>query len=223
MEQHQKSSSCKKLVGPPKPKVKVQQNSSLMNWFGKKPPLVQSTVTAPALIQAPSSDPPLSQSATSPTETSISIPSQHITNTSNLPSPKSKQTNADNRTSDPGTPVDISEDHVTPIVPSLKGAELIRALLAEFAQNPSESAIGREVNEDWEVLNKMFHRAFGWAEGNVIEPSGIARHGQFGLDGFLKFMRYYIEVCGLEGALVETKFEKIFMEIDLECVTDCLF
>jgi hypothetical protein len=46
----------------------------------------------------------------------------------------------------------------------------------------------------------------------VVVPQLLNR-GTYGLDGFICFMRFFVEEGGLQGALFETKVEVILKEI----------
>lgn len=52
-------------------------------------------------------------------------------------------------------------------------------------------------------MNPRMKQAFGWGENRV--RCNFAQRGEARLDGFLKFMGYFVDHRGLLGALIETK------------------
>ena len=86
--------------------------------------------------------------------------------------------------------------------------------LAEFSADAAKSVIGVPA-DDWEdLLNPMFHRAFGWGNMNGIRD--LIQRGQYGLDGFIKFVWYFAENRGLEDGCIREKVERIMEAIDVE-------
>lgn len=67
---------------------------------------------------------------------------------------------------------------------------------------------------DWPVVNGLFKSSFGWGEAQMIAniPQMLNR-GAFGLDGFLKFLKFFV-ARGLVGGLIETKVEGIIRALD---------
>ena len=75
--------------------------------------------------------------------------------------------------------------------------------------------------DDWkDILNPMMKWAFGWG-ANLENLEGLARCGWHGLDGFYRFMEYFIIHRKLKGGLVESKFGILLAAIDFECVILC--
>lgn len=69
--------------------------------------------------------------------------------------------------------------------------------------------------DDWEeILNPKMKSAFGWGRESVDE--GFARRGLNGLDGFLRFLEYFVTWRGLKGALIETKVVTLLEAIEKE-------
>lgn len=67
-----------------------------------------------------------------------------------------------------------------------------------------------EVDGDWPILNGMFKNAFGWgseATDNRI-PRMLSR-GECGLDGFLRFLTFFVQEQGLQGGLIEPKVDSL--------------
>jgi hypothetical protein len=93
--------------------------------------------------------------------------------------------------------------------------------LAVFSGNPMAACTHRASElEDWEdILNPMMKRAFDWgANSGSFRLNGLARRGTNGLDGFYRFIEYFITHRGLKGGLVEVKFGILMAAIDSECV-----
>ena len=77
--------------------------------------------------------------------------------------------------------------------------------LAAFSGDPANCILGG-FEDDWEeVLNPRMKQAFGWGEDSDKVEQDFAWRGEMGLDGFLKFVGYFVDHCGLLGALIETK------------------
>ncbi|KAJ6604068.1 hypothetical protein B0H10DRAFT_2167181 [Mycena sp. CBHHK59/15] len=60
----------------------------------------------------------------------------------------------------------------------------------------------------WEELAPLFHKAFGYGEGHDSRVRLIER-GNFGLDGALRFLDYFVWERFLEGGQVELKIEQL--------------
>jgi hypothetical protein len=61
----------------------------------------------------------------------------------------------------------------------------------------------------------MLKSAFGWGEIEMAATiPEMLNHGEWGLDGFVKFMRFFVVERGLEGALFETKAEALIKKLD---------
>ena len=74
---------------------------------------------------------------------------------------------------------------------------------------------------DWMTLNSMLKTAFGWGESEMrMNVKEMLNRGEHGLDGFVQFFKYFILQRGLEGAMIEPKFEGLLCEIDNQCVHD---
>lgn len=88
--------------------------------------------------------------------------------------------------------------------------------LAIFSEHPAECTKGASLPEnDWEeILNPKMKGAFGWGHDSV--EAGFARRGMNGLDGFLRFISYFVNRRGLKGSLIETKVVIIVEAIEKE-------
>ena len=68
--------------------------------------------------------------------------------------------------------------------------------------------------DDWPILNGMLKTAFGWGEAEMAAAiPDMLNRGTLGLDGFAKFMRFFINERGLEGTLFETKINVLIKEL----------
>ena len=83
-----------------------------------------------------------------------------------------------------------------------------------FAVNP-HTCVAEPGEDDWLILNQMMKSSFGWGEEEmaVVIPKLLNR-GTYGLDGFIRFMTYFVQERGLQGALFKTKIEAILKEIE---------
>ena len=88
--------------------------------------------------------------------------------------------------------------------------------LAVFSENPAECTNGAGVPEnDWEeILNPKMKSAFGWGRESFEE--GFAQRGLNGLDGFVRFIGYFVTWRGLKGSLIEMKVETLLQAIEKE-------
>ena len=64
------------------------------------------------------------------------------------------------------------------------------------------------------ILNQMMKSSFGWGEAEMVEViPQLLNRGQYGLDGFIRFMTFFVCERGLEGALFETKVDALLKEL----------
>jgi hypothetical protein len=100
-------------------------------------------------------------------------------------------------------------------IPSDKPLATVEHWLNEFSNDPSTLVQG-PTNDDWEeVLNPMMKRAFGWGDHAMRAAAKDMLHwGQYGLDGFLAFIRYFIMRRGLKGGLIESRVMVILEELE---------
>ncbi|KAJ7198077.1 hypothetical protein GGX14DRAFT_374467, partial [Mycena pura] len=71
-------------------------------------------------------------------------------------------------------------------------------------------------SELWEHLSNTFHRVFGYGNGHGHRVSMVER-GPLGLDGFLRFLDYFVRERGLEGGPVEVKIEQMIEAVQSVC------
>ena len=85
--------------------------------------------------------------------------------------------------------------------------------LSVFAVDP-HSCIAEPGEDDWAIVNGMLKTAFGWGEAEMAAAiPEMLNKGDQGLDGFIRFMTFFIMERGLEGALFETKVEALIKEL----------
>ncbi|KAH9019584.1 hypothetical protein EDB83DRAFT_121222 [Lactarius deliciosus] len=72
-----------------------------------------------------------------------------------------------------------------------------------------------EVESDWDILNPMLKTAFGLGELEIQENvKEMLNRGEYGLDGFIRFFKFFVFQRGLEGAMIEPTIEGLLHEID---------
>ena len=82
--------------------------------------------------------------------------------------------------------------------------------LSKFSKDSSTLVQG-PTDDDWEeMLNLMMKRAFRWEEDAMhAAVKGMMQWGQYRLDGFLVFIRYFMMWHGLKGGMFESKVKAI--------------
>ena len=129
---------------------------------------------------------------------------------------------------DPGAKASVSEGpKICPMA-----TQLLRDLEAAVKQIPDEKPMGTQENplsifavdlhtciaepgeDDWPILNRMLKMGFGWGKAEMAAAiPDMLNQGTLGLDGFAKFMRFFVNERGLEGALFETKINVLIKEL----------
>jgi hypothetical protein len=91
---------------------------------------------------------------------------------------------------------------------------LVSDTLAVFGRNPKEfDNPTLDANELWETtLNNVLKLTLGW--GMEEDMSEIVRHGQWGLDGLVKFVTYFVENRGVSQALFEGKLLNLMTALE---------
>jgi hypothetical protein len=92
--------------------------------------------------------------------------------------------------------------------------------LTTFAIDPHACVDNLEPDEDdWAIINPIFKTSFGWGE---LETRAAVPHmlnrGVHGLDGFLRFLKFFVVQRGLEAVLFETKVELLISELERQYV-----
>jgi hypothetical protein len=86
--------------------------------------------------------------------------------------------------------------------------------LSIFMLNPSD-CIAEDGEDDWPILNSMLKSSFGWGEREMAAAiPQMLKHGEYGLDGFIKFMKYFVVERGLQGVMFETKVDALVRELE---------
>ena len=86
--------------------------------------------------------------------------------------------------------------------------------LGVFAVEPS-TCVAESEEEDWPIVNTMLKSSFGWGEAEMATAvPQMLKHGEYGLDGFIKFMKYYVVERSLQGVMFETKIEALIRELE---------
>jgi hypothetical protein len=90
--------------------------------------------------------------------------------------------------------------------------------LFPFGEDPAKS-IHPDV-DDWEdLLNPMLKNAFGWGEGEMRESvKEMMNRGSYGLDGFVRFLHYFVMYRGLKGGMFESKVVAVLEELESKYV-----
>ena len=85
--------------------------------------------------------------------------------------------------------------------------------LSIFAVDPY-SCVAEPGEDDWPILNGMLKTAFGWGEAEMAATiPDMLNRGTLGLDGFIEFIRFFVNRRGLEGVLLETKIDTLLKEL----------
>jgi hypothetical protein len=105
-------------------------------------------------------------------------------------------------------------------IPTTNPAATTEHRLYEFGGDPSKCIQPGNWELDWEdLLNPMMKRAFGWGDEEVnISAREMLHRGQYGLDGFIKFVDYFVTRRGLMGGLIESKTTAILKALESACV-----
>jgi hypothetical protein len=130
------------------------------------------------------------------------------------------------------TPEGLEGDNVCPMAVKLlcelqAGVERISAdkpkaipshRLSAFSVDLS-SCIGQG-DDNWEdILNPMIKGAFGWGEDAMCKVvKEMLQHGQWGLDGFIRFLQFFVMTCGLKGAMFESKIKALLEELEVQYI-----
>ena len=83
-----------------------------------------------------------------------------------------------------------------------------------FAVDPC-TCVTEPGEDDWLILNQLMKLSFGWGEVEMaaVIPKMLNR-GAYGLDSFIRFMTFFVQERGLQGALSKTKVEAILKGIE---------
>ncbi|KAJ7197097.1 hypothetical protein C8J57DRAFT_1455782 [Mycena rebaudengoi] len=180
-KRHMDSKLCKETRAK-KDKRKFKP-MTLLGFLRPKPTPVPSTVSAP---------PPIFIATSSP------VP---------LPEPTAPPRSSESR-SDPSSLLVQLETAIKTLPATVCEARESDAL-AEFSQDPSLYLdVSIPPLEVFENLNPLFHRVLGW-QMPVKETAAILRRGSMGLDGFLKFLTYFVQERGVREEDFGAKIQQI--------------
>lgn len=195
--------SDEKHAPGPGPKPEAKPNQSLHSFFKARaapnPPLV----SAPAPIHAPK------------------VGAEQTADADDNLRPLEVMPRSDSTTDDADACVIASELlsqlHIAiERIPSETPLATVGNPLSEFSKDPSTPVQGPAVGNWEEVLNPMMKRAFGWGEDAMhAAAKGMMQWGQYGLDGFLAFIGYFVMWCGLKGGMFESKVKAILEELEV--------
>ncbi|KAI9430083.1 hypothetical protein H4582DRAFT_2064198 [Lactarius indigo] len=229
---HRTSKACQKKQSskskgpkraPEKPPKANQPNHDLRAFFKPRVPLNPPTVVAPPLIHTNER----SFSELSDNQEAMLETYKHNDNDTLAETRQALKT---------GAPLQAEARKV----PCRKGVELLSKLeaaatripndvplatpahqLSLFSADPRscvvsiEQGMEVEVEDDWAILNSMLKTAFGWGELEMRENvKEMINRGEYGLDGFIQFFKFFVFHRGLEGAMIEPKIEGLLHEID---------
>jgi hypothetical protein len=86
-----------------------------------------------------------------------------------------------------------------------------RTCVSSLVSSPEED----ELEDDWVFLNAMLKDSFGWGESEMRDNAKLMlNRGEHGLDGFIRFFKYFVLERGLEGVMIETKVDALLHELD---------
>ena len=69
------------------------------------------------------------------------------------------------------------------------------------------------------MLNPMMKGTFGWGEEAMQEAAKeMLERGQYGLDRFIKFLRFFVMNHGLKGVMFESKLKVLLEELERQYV-----
>ena len=202
LQQHIDSAACHAAANkvtrkPPK------KDGTLLGFLQKKVPLVPSKAPTLSNIHAP-------KILNSPNPPKLAPSSPSLTRASSIPS-----SSLPTQTQEPCTTAICLLDHLREKlnqIPTTEPEATETHRLASFAADAESYVLG-DPQDDWEnVLNPMFHQAFGWGEDTTLQ--GLVQRGRYGLDGFVKFVGYFVELRGLEDGFIREKIEKLIEAID---------
>ncbi|KAH9050407.1 hypothetical protein EDB83DRAFT_2522604 [Lactarius deliciosus] len=78
-----------------------------------------------------------------------------------------------------------------------------------------EQGLEVDSEDDWMVLNSMMKTAFGWGESEMQKNTKeMLNRGAHGLNGFVRFFKYFILQRGLQGMMIEMKVNGLLCEIE---------
>jgi hypothetical protein len=62
--------------------------------------------------------------------------------------------------------------------------------------------------KDWPIVSMMLKSLFRWGETEMATSiPQMLKHGEYGLDRFIRFLKFYVIERSLQGVMFETKVE----------------
>jgi hypothetical protein len=199
LEAHRSSKACK-ATAEQNARNKLKPNKSLHTFFGPRITLNPPTVTPPTPIHAPLIQPSVTKRDKNPP-----LESSVITCHQNIGSADAVQA------------LQMLHDSIECIPTDYPLADRNHRL-ASFAGDP-QTYVDPELDDWADILSPMFKRSFGWGvDENRENAKEMLQRGEYGLDGFLKFLRYFVNYRGLAVGLFESKVEVLVKELNEKCV-----
>jgi hypothetical protein len=192
LDAHRASKGCRarasaKAKGWQRPS---KPNQVLETFFKPRAPLNPPKVSAPAPVHA--------------AEANKQPPMQSGWNRSTIVCQKGLQLLQDLEAATNRIPCDVPS--ATPDDPLSAFAIDPRACVAESEE---------ESEGDWPIVNAMLKSSFGWGEIEMAAAiPRMLKRGEYGLDGFIKFMKFFVVERSLQGVMFETKVEALVRELE---------
>jgi len=174
--------------------TKRSQNGTILSFLKPKAAAVPSTLSSPALIHSSQQLAPESPSLTTALQEPVTLKPHLVSR-----------------------PINDFINKLRNLVnnlPETVPEALESDMLAVFGRNPKEfDHPTLDADELWETtLNNVLKSTLGWGmEGDMSE---IVRRGQWGLDGLVKFVTYFVENRGVSQALFEGKLLNLMTALE---------
>ncbi|KAG6819330.1 hypothetical protein H0H93_012839 [Arthromyces matolae] len=182
---HRRTKTCREAAQKRDRDMKQRKNGSLLTFLQKRPTPVPTTVMPAQLI------------------TSASLGSCGTRNLIENQDPQSQNS------LEPEASIvrDLREliAQLPTTVPEASSSDEI----AIFGSDPKSFDDPQKLSEDlWEtMMNPTLKSVFGWGEEKDLRT--VIRRGQSGMDGFLAFVKYFVDVRRVPASLVEGKLSRL--------------
>ncbi|KAJ7719177.1 hypothetical protein DFH07DRAFT_1009745 [Mycena maculata] len=186
-KRHMGSNICVEKQSKKSTQKKSMKDTKLSGWLVPKVARVPSTVAAPAPIRV--------------TTTSVLVDLELFPHAKSA----ARSSGLSNSPSSLLAQLEAAIKTVPAFVPIAQASDV----LAVFGKDPTQY-LDADIPaiEVFENLNRIFHSALGWSM-TVPETAKILRRGDLGLDGFLNFLKYFIEQRGVPERDFEAKILQI--------------
>ncbi|RDB27516.1 hypothetical protein Hypma_003767 [Hypsizygus marmoreus] len=187
-KRHRGKKVCLDQIARRDKSARTKKNTSILSFLQPKPARVPSTVTAPSLIGG---------SGSSSTWAPL------IRSAETLPDRPRRATSE-------RAPVIQKLRNLVLRLPTSVLVAVSDDALAIFSGNPEQTVDPQmDGDEIWEgMMNSTLKRALGW--GRELDLTGVVRRGALGMDGFVKFLDYFMTERGVSAERVEGKLEYLF-------------